>query len=165
MVGPFARASNLPYDVRILRATAPTAILADFASHHGHRGRLLRPREGALCWRCSSPSRSSRSSVAKIPAGDIEVGGEGRALPTAPRPSNVLEQPRGECYYYARGNGSKNLERMRMRTPTSQNLAGMTVALKGCDLADVNMIVLDHRPLHQLHGKVGGYGKLQSWAA
>ena len=60
--------------------------------------------------------------------------------------SNVLEQPRGECYYYARGNGSKNLERMRMRTPTSQNLAGMTVALKGCDLADVNMIILTIDP-------------------
>lgn len=58
----------------------------------------------------------------------------------------MLEQPRGECYYYARGNGSKNLERMRMRTPTSQNLAGMTVALKGCDLADVNMIILTIDP-------------------
>ena len=67
---------------------------------------------------------------------------------------NVLEQPRGECYYYARGNGTKFLERMRMRTPTSQNIAGMTIALKGCDLADVNNISPDHRPLHQLHGKV-----------
>ena len=35
---------------------------------------------------------------------------------------------------------------MRMRTPTSQNLAGMTAALKGCDLADVNMIVLTIDP-------------------
>ena len=58
----------------------------------------------------------------------------------------MLEQPRGECYYYARGNGTKNLERMRMRTPTSQNLAGMTTALAGCDLADVNMIVLTIDP-------------------
>lgn len=81
------------------------------------------------------------------PPGDIEDGE--RALPPAARfaqASNVLEQPRGECYYYARGNGSKNLERMRMRTPTSQNLAGMTVALKGCDLADVNMIILTIDP-------------------
>ena len=35
---------------------------------------------------------------------------------------------------------------MRMRTPTSQNLAGMAVALKGCDVADVNMIVLTIDP-------------------
>ena len=51
-----------------------------------------------------------------------------------------------ECYYFAKGNGTKNLERMRMRTPTSQNLAGMAVALKGCDIADVNMIVLTIDP-------------------
>ena len=50
-----------------------------------------------------------------------------------------------------------------MRTPTSQNLAGMTTALAGCDLADVNMIVLDHRPLHQLHGKVGGTWVDSNW--
>ena len=59
---------------------------------------------------------------------------------------STIQATRGECYYYARGNGSKNLERMRMRTPTSQNLAGMTVALKGCDLADVNMIILTIDP-------------------
>jgi len=57
-----------------------------------------------------------------------------------------LEQPRGECYYYARGNGTKFLDRMRIRTPTSQNVAGMTMALAGCDLADVPMIVLTIDP-------------------
>ena len=35
---------------------------------------------------------------------------------------------------------------MRMRTPTSQNIAGMTIALKGCDLADVNNIILTIDP-------------------
>ena len=80
-----------------------------------------------------------------IPAGDIAVKVKGN--PTAGAEAcNVLEQPRGECYYYARGNGTKYLERMRMRTPTSQNLAGMTLALKGCDLADVNNIVLTIDP-------------------
>ena len=92
MVGPFARASNLPYDVRSFGRGA-YGDLADFA-----------------------------------PA------------------TSVRDPPRGSCYYSPRGMGSKNLERMRMRTPTSQNLAGMTVALKGCDLADVNMIILTIDP-------------------
>lgn len=35
---------------------------------------------------------------------------------------------------------------MRMRTPTSQNLGGMAKALAGCDVADVNMIVLTIDP-------------------
>ena len=60
--------------------------------------------------------------------------------------ASVLEQPRGECYYYAQGNGTKYLERMRMRTPTSQNIAGMVAALKGCDLADVSNIILTIDP-------------------
>ena len=81
-----------------------------------------------------------------MPAGDIAVEVKGSPAPMAPRPANVVEQPRGECYYYARGNGTKFLERMRMRTPTSQNIAGMTIALKGCDLADVNNIILTIDP-------------------
>ena len=83
--------------------------------------------------------------IAKIPAGDIAVDVKGSPAPGA-EAANLVEQPRGECYYYARGNGSKYLERMRMRTPTSQNLAGMATALAGCDLADVNMIVLTIDP-------------------
>ena len=80
-----------------------------------------------------------------VPAGDIAVDVKGSPAAGA-EAANVVEQPRGECYYYARGNGSKFLDRMRMRTPTSQNLAGMATALAGCDLADVNMIVLTIDP-------------------
>ena len=83
--------------------------------------------------------------IAKIPNGDIAVPVKG--VPAVDSVAcNVLEQPRGECYYFAKGNGTKYLDRMRMRTPTSQNLAGMAVALKGCDVADVNMIVLTIDP-------------------
>ena len=35
---------------------------------------------------------------------------------------------------------------MRIRTPTSLNLAGMVTALKGCELSDVNMIILTIDP-------------------
>ena len=83
--------------------------------------------------------------IATMPAGDIAVKVKGAPVEGA-QASNALEQPRGECYYYALGNGTKNLERMRMRTPTTANLAGMTMAMKGCDLADVNMIVLSIDP-------------------
>ena len=82
---------------------------------------------------------------AKIPDGDIAVPVKGSPA-IGSEACNVVEQPRGECYYYAKGNGTKYLDRMRMRTPTSQNLAGMAVALKGCDVADVNMIVLTIDP-------------------
>lgn len=83
--------------------------------------------------------------IDKIPGGDFYVPVKG-APAAGSEACNILEQPRGEVYYYCSGNGTKNLERMRIRTPTTQNIAGMTVALKGCDLADVNMIVLTIDP-------------------
>ena len=57
-----------------------------------------------------------------------------------------IEQPRGEAYYYVRGNGTKNLDRFRVRTPTSQNLAGLTHALQGVLIANVPMIILTIDP-------------------
>ena len=53
---------------------------------------------------------------------------------------------RGVCFYYAGATGSKTLDRMRMRTPTTQNLAGMVKALEGSDLADVPNIILTIDP-------------------
>jgi ech hydrogenase subunit E len=56
------------------------------------------------------------------------------------------EQPRGEAVYYAKGNGTKFLQRLRVRTPTFANIAPLLAALKGCQLADVPVIVLTIDP-------------------
>ena len=143
MVGPFARASNVPYDVRSL-GNGAYGELSDF-----------QPITSANCdcyarmeVRAAEVVQSIdiiEELIAKIPAGDIAVPVKGNPE-IGSEACNVVEQPRGECYYYAKGNGTKFLDRMRMRTPTSQNLAGMAVALKGCDVADVNMIILTIDP-------------------
>lgn len=57
-----------------------------------------------------------------------------------------LEQPRGEAYYYAKGAGTKFLERMRVRTPTNQNIPTLVKMLKGADLADVPVLALTIDP-------------------
>ncbi|MCL1839357.1 MAG: hypothetical protein FWG47_08655, partial [Propionibacteriaceae bacterium] len=57
-----------------------------------------------------------------------------------------LEQPRGEVIYYAKGNGTKFLERMRVRTPTFANLPILLEMLKGVELADVPVLVLTIDP-------------------
>ena len=57
-----------------------------------------------------------------------------------------IEQPRGEAFYYAKGAGTKFLERMRVRTPTNQNLPSLVKMLKGCDFADVPIMVLTIDP-------------------
>lgn len=143
MVGPFARASNVNYDVRMLGRGGYGA-LGEFAP--------ILDDQGDCYARCKVRALEVLQSIDiieelidKIPEGDIAVPVKGSPAKGS-QASNVLEQPRGECYYYARGNGTKYLDRMRMRTPTSQNLAGMTSALEGCDLADVNMIILTIDP-------------------
>ena len=143
MVGPFARASAVNYDVRSFGRGA-YGDLADFQPILDDGGDCF-ARVKVRCLEVLQSIEIIKELAAKMPAGDIEVAVKGAPADGA-QASNVLEQPRGECYYYARGNGTKNLERMRMRTPTSQNLAGMTSALAGCDLADVNMIILTIDP-------------------
>ncbi len=143
MVGPFARASNVNYDVRMFGRGA-YGDLADFRPILDAQGDCY-ARVKVRCLEVLQSIDIIKELICKIPDGDIAVKVKG-APKAGAQAANVLEQPRGECYYYARGNGSKYLERMRMRTPTSQNLAGMTVALKGCDLADVNMIILTIDP-------------------
>lgn len=143
VVGPFARASNVNYDVRMLGRGA-YGDLADFQPVLATEGDCY-ARVKVRCLEVLQSIEIIKELAAKMPDGAIDVQVKGAPADGA-QACNVLEQPRGECYYYARGNGTKNLERMRMRTPTSQNLAGMTAALKGCDLADVNMIVLTIDP-------------------
>lgn len=74
-----------------------------------------------------------------IPEGEISV-------PVKGKPDGEfmarLEQPRGEACYYVKGNGTKNLERMRVRTPTNINIPFLVKSLEGCDLADVPVIVI-----------------------
>lgn len=143
MVGPFARASNVPYDVRSF-GNGAYGKLSDFtpitSTECDCYGRMdVRARE------VLQSIDIINELIDTIPAGEIAVPVKG-APEAGAQASNVLEQPRGECYYYVRGNGTKYLERMRIRTPTSINIAGMTAALAGCDLADVNMIILTIDP-------------------
>ncbi len=143
MVGPFARASAINYDVRAFGRGAYGA-LDDFQPILDNDGDCY-ARIKVRCLEVLQSISIIEQLVHKIPQGDISVKVKGNPAAGA-QAANVLEQPRGECYYYAKGNGTKYLDRMRMRTPTSQNLAGMVTALKGCDLADVNMIILTIDP-------------------
>jgi ech hydrogenase subunit E len=48
--------------------------------------------------------------------------------------------------YHVQANGTKNLQRFRVRTPTFANLPAMVKTLQGCDLADVPVLVLTIDP-------------------
>ncbi len=84
-----------------------------------------------------------KQAIAKIPNGDI-------AVPVKGNPNGEyfmrVEQPRGEAFYYVKANGTKFLDRMRVRTPTFANLPAMLETLKGAQYADVPILILTIDP-------------------
>ena len=82
--------------------------------------------------------------VKKIPDGPVAIPIKG--APAAGDAFVRLEQPRGEVVYFVRSDGTRFLERFRVRTPTFANIPAMAEALIGCDLADVPTIILTIDP-------------------
>ena len=56
------------------------------------------------------------------------------------------EAPRGELFYYIKGNGTKELERCKIRTPTLANVAMLKKLVIGLEYADVPITVLSFDP-------------------
>jgi ech hydrogenase subunit E len=84
-----------------------------------------------------------RQAIAKIPEGEFAVPFKGN--PNGEVISRV-EQPRGEVLYYLRANGTKNLERLRVKTPTFANIPALLHMLPGSQLADVPVLILSIDP-------------------
>ena len=84
-----------------------------------------------------------RQAIDKLPEGELAVRVRGR--PDGEIVSRV-EQPRGELFYYIKANGKKNLDRLRIRTPTFANVPPLTAILPGVELADVPVIILSIDP-------------------
>ncbi|MGI5902008.1 MAG: nickel-dependent hydrogenase large subunit [Desulfitobacteriia bacterium] len=84
-----------------------------------------------------------RQAIGKIPDGEVDVRVRGN-----PEGECLLriEQPRGQVIYYALANGTKYLERFRVRTPTFANIAPLLKMLPGSDLADVPILALTIDP-------------------
>lgn len=139
-VGPMLRASGVSQDLRQLGYAAFMDISVE---------PVVRT-EGDSYARCAvrcdelfQSAQIIRTALAKIPGGDIAVKVSGS--PTGETITRT-EQPRGEVIYHVKANGTKNLQRFRVRTPTFANLPAMLKVLPGCDLADVPVIVLTIDP-------------------
>jgi ech hydrogenase subunit E len=139
-VGPVGRGSGLPQDLRSLGYEAYSEL--DFEPATETAGDSY-----ARCLvRIGEVYRSFdliRQVAAKIPDGEIGVKIKG--FPEGEYFSRV-EQPRGEVVYYIRGNGTKFLDRFRVRTPTFANIPPLVKMLENCELADVPVIVLSIDP-------------------
>ena len=142
-VGPFARASGLAIDGRMTDTDAYSKLVA-FEPILSNDGDCY-----ARCWCRAQEVRQSidiiNEMVDKIPQGEVRAEVKGNPAEGAEAFAH-MEQPRGEAFYYVKGNGTKYLERFRVRTPTAANIPGMVAAIRGCDLADVPNIILTIDP-------------------
>jgi ech hydrogenase subunit E len=57
-----------------------------------------------------------------------------------------LEAPRGELFYYAKGNKTQVLERLKIKAPTFSNVAGMVEAFKGNEYGAAAAIIASYDP-------------------
>jgi len=139
-VGPTARASGIAQDMRMLGYSAFGQL--DFEPV---------VETGGDCYarsrvRFNEVFRSIdlvRQAARKLPGGEIRIKVKGR--PEGETISRT-EQPRGELFYYIKANGTKNLERLRIRTPTFANIPALLNILPGMWLSDVPVVVLSIDP-------------------
>ncbi|RQD66577.1 MAG: NADH-quinone oxidoreductase subunit D [Desulfonatronovibrio sp. MSAO_Bac4] len=84
-----------------------------------------------------------RQGIARLPKGETAVKIKGN--PTGEAMSRT-EQPRGELIHYIMANGSKNLDRLRIRTPTFANTPALMKMLPGQDLAAAPVVLMSIDP-------------------
>jgi len=140
LVGPTLRASGIAQDMRMLGYAAFNEL--DFepvVENEGdcHARSKVRFRE------VLQSIDLIRQACAKIPRG--EYGAKVKGRPEGEAVSRV-EQPRGELLYYIKADGRKNLDRLRIRTPTFANIPALVSMLPGQYLSDVPVIVLSIDP-------------------
>ncbi len=84
-----------------------------------------------------------RQAIARLPQGEtaVKVKGnpEGEAM-------SRTEQPRGELIHYILANGTKNLDRLRIRTPTFANTPALMKMLPGQELASAPVVLMSIDP-------------------
>jgi ech hydrogenase subunit E len=139
-VGPTLRASGVVSDTRKL----------GYAAYRDIDFKPITHTAGDCYARCSVRIDEIFQSIdiveqaaKKIPQGPIEVKVVGTPKGEF---SARTEQPRGEVIYYAKADGTRFLQRMRVRTPTFANMAALLHLLPGSTLADVPVLVLTIDP-------------------
>jgi ech hydrogenase subunit E len=139
-VGPMARASGIKQDFRMTGYSAYGQL--DFEPVVENDGDSY-ARTAVRLKEIYQSVRLIKQAIAMLPEGEIAVAFKGN--PNGEVISRV-EQPRGEVLYYLKGNGTKFLERLRVRTPTFANIPALLQMLPGSQLADVPVLILTIDP-------------------
>ncbi len=139
-VGPTARASGVPQDIR---KAAPYAAYShlDFEVPVQTGGDVL-ARVVVRALEILQSCRIVEQAIEGMPAGPLTPGGRGPEIVRVPEGEAVAraEAPRGEIFYYVASNGTDIPARVKVRTPSYLNLPAVRLMVLGAGLADVPLI-------------------------
>lgn len=142
VVGPFARAAGLAIDVRNETEDLLPWKELGFKMVTGTGGdvyarNLLRLQE----------IRNSMHIIGNLLAGlpDSPILTETKAFPDGEAVARI-EAPRGELFYYAKGNKTQILERLKIKAPTFSNISAMVEGFRDNEYGTVPAIIASYDP-------------------
>ena len=142
VVGQFARAAGLAVDVRdetedlLPWKEVGFEMITDTAGDV-HARNMIRLREIYVS------IRIIQNIINGLPEGELVT--ETKAFPDG-EATVRLEAPRGELFYYAKGNKTQVLERLKIKAPTFSNVAGMVKAFEGNEYGSAPAIIASYDP-------------------
>ena len=142
VVGPFARASGLGVDVRnetedILPWKEVGFEMITDTAGDVHARNMVRLREIYVSMKIIE------NIINGLPEGDLIV--DTKAFPEG-EAVNRIEAPRGELFYYAKGNKTQVLERLKIKAPTFSNIPAMVETFTNNEYASVPAIIGSYDP-------------------
>jgi ech hydrogenase subunit E len=149
-VGPVARASNVPRDVRVE---------APYAAYPTYPVNMVMDEKGDLEARfvirlkeLLESYRLIRKILDSLPPGELTT-----RMPRRIKAGETVfrvEAPRGELFYFLKSNGTEIPERVKVRTPTVCNMLSVLKLVVGHQLADMPMILAGIDPCFSCNDRV-----------
>lgn len=161
-VGPMARASGIPRDVRKddpYAAYDKVGFKVVTDEHADVFGRTI-----VRVYELLESYRMIRELIEGLPEGPIAVKAP-RKIPAGEAVSRY-EAPRGEDIHYVRTNGTEIPERVKVRAPTLANMASVREMAKGSYLADFPIIIAAIDPCFSCADRmirISGEGRGELW--
>ncbi|MGB3075230.1 MAG: hypothetical protein WBB36_07905, partial [Chitinophagales bacterium] len=142
VVGPFARAAGLAIDVRnetedLLPWKEVGFEMITETGGDAYARNILRLRELYIS------KRIIENIIHGLPESPLVT--ETKAFPDGEAVARI-EAPRGELFYYAKGNKTQVLERLKIKAPTFSNVAAMVEALNGNEYGSAPAIIASFDP-------------------
>jgi len=90
--------------------------------------------------------RTVAASDGIISAEDLKAGPPPAVYLPAGEVYSTVEAPRGELFYYAKGNKTQVLERLKIKAHNFSNVSAMVEAFKGMEYGSVPAIIASYDP-------------------